>query len=269
MTKPLTKDEVGKVRRLQNTSQRHKEVFQSVVIRYLVIALIGLSVSSIFLATLTWHFVDQARTTRELIYIKLAPSGGYEISRFMPKDPQPFYRSTIDGLLERFVQDRYAVRPETIAQDYSDAAIFMNSETYGQFTGNKPGQFNAVAQVNAVMKDPASFQRVNIHLDQPVDYYDAIPTQNNVANSAVIRSRLFVTRTDVDASGQVTAPPKHQIVSIEWHLLNKTILAQQSDDWLRKNPVGIEILKYGVRDDPAYSSDDQVGKSNSKTGALP
>lgn len=44
---------------------------------------------------------------------------------------------------------------------------------------------------------------------------------------------------------------KQKIWRGEWHFLTQKELGKKSKEWLRANPVGIEIIKADVIDDPA------------------
>ena len=191
-----------------------------------------------------------AQTNKELLYIKLDPTGNSEVTEFNPQDEQLYFKATIDQALERFLVARYSVNRETVRAEYGVAGVFMSEPMYADFISSQPGGYDA-AQKATDIENNKNADRVDITWGF-VDHYDAIPAVFDKKKSEVIRSNVYFTETTRSASGIVKQNGvKKKILRVQWRLLPKKELATRTAKWLRVNPVGVEIIHQDVIEDPA------------------
>jgi hypothetical protein len=198
---------------------------------------------------------DKANNNKELVYIKLFPDGRSYVGEFVPQDEQLFFRSTIDAALERFLKARYGQQPETIKQDYYEAGIFMSEPLYGNFVSTQAGGFNAAQKAADVMANTKTADRVEIKWGF-ADHYDKIPAIFNKEAGEVVKSNIYFTSTTRNGQGVIKPNGiKKSILRVQWRLLPKKEMAEHKLEWLRINPIGVEIVDNDVIDDPAaYNS---------------
>lgn len=204
----------------------------------------------------TWfsaYAFQKANNNKELVYIKLSPSGGGEVDSFKPEDEQLYYRATIDQALERFAKARFGQQPETVRRNYGEAGVFMSDPLMAQFISTQPGGFNASQRAVDIEADKNS-DRIEVTWGFS-DHYDRIPAVFNKKAGQVIRSNVYITITTKNAGGMLKVTPEKKILRVQWRLLPKNVLAEKKMDWLRINPIGLELVEYDLIDDPAgYNS---------------
>lgn len=196
---------------------------------------------------------SKAQANKEIVYVKLSPDGTSDVSEFKPEDEQLYFRSTIDAALERFAKARYGQQPETIRRNYGEAGVFMSDALMNDFVSTQPGGFNASQKAVDIAADKNS-DRVDVDWGF-ADHYDRIPAVFEKKAGEVIRSNVYITITTRSASGIIKGTPVKKILRVQWRLLPKKALAQKKMDWLRINPIGLEMVEYDLIDDPAgYNS---------------
>lgn len=203
-----------------------------------------------------WYAFKKAENNTELVYVKLYPDGTADIGDFSPEDEQLYFRSTIDAAFERFTKTRYGLQPETIKRDYGEAGVFMSDPLYNDFISTQPGGFNA-AQKAAEIAANKNSDRVEIQWGFS-DHYDKIPAVFDKQNGEMIRSNIYFTKITKTATGLVKPNGTEKLIlRAQWRLLPKKELKDRKPDWLRINPVGVEIVQADVIDDPAgYTSEE-------------
>lgn len=200
----------------------------------------------------TWfsaYAFKKANNNKELVYIKLSPSGGGEVDNFKPEDEQLYYRATIDAALERFAKARFGQQPETVRRNYGEAGVFMSDPLMAQFISTQPGGFNASQRAVDIEADKNS-DRIEVTWGFS-DHYDRIPAVFNKKAGQVIRSNVYITIATKNAGGMLKGTPEKKILRVQWRLLPKNVLAEKKMDWLRINPIGLELVEYDLIDDPA------------------
>ncbi|MGR5456569.1 conjugal transfer protein, partial [Vibrio alfacsensis] len=75
-----------------------------------------------------------------------------------------------------------------------------------------------------------------------VEHYDDVNWKQGDAESVVVRSNIYLTRTLIK-QGRKQAAEK-LVLNVQWQLKDKTLLASDSMDVLRINPLGLTILSY-------------------------
>ncbi|MGN9404653.1 hypothetical protein ACTMQQ_28410 [Pseudomonas syringae pv. aptata] len=217
----------------------------------------------IILLLIAGHFVqtwvskvafDKAQTTKEVVYVKLFPDGNWHVGEFKPEDEQIYFRSTIDRSLESYAKNRYGQLPETVKRNYAEAAVFMSDAMMADFVSTQPGGFNASQRAVDIANNKNS-DRVEVTW-RFADHYDRIPAIFNKKSGEVIRSNVYLTVVTKTSNGLVKQNGvEKKILRVQWRLLPKEQLAEKKQDWLRVNPLGLEIIESDLIDDPAgYNS---------------
>lgn len=201
---------------------------------------------------------DKAQNNKEVVFVKLLPDGTWHVGEFKPQDEQLYFRSTIDKLLESFAKNRYGVIPETIKRNYGEAGVFMSDAMMADFISTQPGGFNASQKAVDIAADKNS-DRVDVTWGF-ADHYDRIPAVFDKKAGEVIRSNIYLTLTKRSGSGLIKANGvEKKILRVQWRLLPKKQLADKKLDWLRVNPIGLEIIESDLIDDPSgYNSAPEV-----------
>lgn len=192
-------------------------------------AIIGL------LVLFCWYAFAKAERNQEIIYVKLEPNGAWAVIDYQPDDSQLFFKTTVDASLERYAMARYAHHPATIESDWGEASVFMSPEMANYFVSAEG--FDAWGKIETLRKSNSQAEitvRGIEHYDQ-VDYLSDADTPGKA-----IRSNIYLSRT-LTIKGE-KKPPELLVLSVQWRLVSKAQLVKQSKDFIRINPIGVEIL---------------------------
>jgi hypothetical protein len=196
---------------------------------YILCVVLALSVS-LALAFCFFAF-QKAQNNKELIYVKLAPNGAWSVVDYQPDDSQLYFKTTIDALLTRFAISRYGLTPATIADDWAEAKVLMAPAMAAHFVS--PNGFNAIEKAASLAK---SRDRVTLHI-RNIEHYDQVTaTDLSGQTHTQIRSNVYFSR---ERAGSQTT--ESLVLSLQWQLMDKVSLSEQSMSFLRLNPIGIQI----------------------------
>ncbi|WP_234497880.1 conjugal transfer protein [Vibrio maritimus] len=195
---------------------------------YILCVVLALSVS---LALVFCFFAFQkAQNNKELIYVKLAPNGSWSVVDYQPDDSQLYFKTTIDALLTRFAISRYGVTPATIADDWAEAKALMAPSMAAHFVS--PNGFNAIEKAASLAK---SRDNITIHV-RNIEHYDQVTATDFSGQSRTrIRSNVYFSR---ERSAQHS---ESLVLSLQWQLMDKRSLSEESMSFLRLNPIGLQI----------------------------
>ncbi|WP_409247131.1 hypothetical protein [Enterobacter hormaechei] len=182
--------------------------------------------------------VENAKNTREVVWVKLLPDGSNEVSSFKPEDEQPVFIRTINASLDHYIKSRYQVHAETIKRDYAEAGVFLGDKLFADFT-SKDG-FYAIQVATDIADKPDSKPRKDIS-NVRFDHYDQIEGDFSGTKKPVVRTTITWNEEEYKADG-TKKPPVQKMQRITWTLLDRKEISKKSDGWLRLNPLGIEIL---------------------------
>ncbi|EPT9381307.1 TPA: hypothetical protein SMQ11_003823 [Proteus mirabilis] len=230
----FSKDEVNKINKKTfrdrvGEIKKDRNVFFFVAI-FLVALVIYQSISINSL-------VEQTKKTKEVIFVKVEPNGTYSVKDFLPEDEQVISTALVNSLLDRYTRKRFGQHKETIEQDYGEASTFMSQSLAGSFIDEKG--FNARKKIKDVLSNPDA-QIIDIEVVD-FDHYDVIDGVFDSQKKPVIRSTLVFNRIIKDKNG-VFVKKEAVRLKVQWSLLPKSVLGQQSLAWLNVNPVGIVII---------------------------
>jgi hypothetical protein len=195
-----------------------------------------------------WHVANQrfAENVR-VAWVKMDPSGAYTLDFADEQRPVEFFQSTLESKLTEFVEKRYRRSLATILADYRFTGFFLSPALTTQFLS--ADDFNApkVAAELLACKGGNCLERdVKVRVVQHRTQIAAhIPDKREVT---MFESLVFVTFTDRKLSGHVVER-RNGIVQIGWRIRTKGEIAGNKAA-LPTNPLGIEIMKLELKEDP-------------------
>lgn len=217
--------------------------------RYFVIIVL-LLLGHLFQGWISARAFNKAQTNTQLLYVKMYPDGTWHVDDVKPGDEQIYFRSTIDAIFEKYVTNRYGQLPETIKRDYAEAIVIMSDAMAAEFTSGGEKGFNAVQRAVDISADKNA-DRIDVKWGF-ADHYDRIPAMFKKKPGEVIKSNIYFQTVQKAANGMLRKNGVHkQILRVEWRLLPVEELQNKKPDWLRVNPIGLEIIKADLIDDPA------------------
>ncbi|NWL45458.1 hypothetical protein DM819_06115 [Pseudomonas hunanensis] len=217
--------------------------------RYFVIIVL-LLLGHFFQGWISARAFSKAQVNTQLMYVKMYPDGTWHVDDVKPGDEQVYFRSTIDSIFEQYVTNRYGQLPETIKRNYAEAIVIMSDAMATEFTSGGEKGFNAVQRAVDINADKNA-DRIDVTWGF-ADHYDRVPAMFKKKPGEVIRSNIYFTTTQKSANGMLRKNGVHkQILRVQWRLLPLEELQRKKPEWLRVNPIGLEIIDADLIDDPA------------------
>ena len=188
----------------------------------------------------------------KVAWVKLEPGGTWDIELSGTQSPQQIYRRTVDSILAKWVKRRFSEQPETIRSDYGYVLQFLVPRLKADFTAESG--FNAAQKAADIRSNPShgaviyevgTIHHYDVDLNGLID--GRIDTDINRTNVYVRRKALF-------PSGAQRSEPEERRIMLEWRLMtlreiNLIVKKDGGIDWLRENPIGLEILSYEEAND--------------------
>lgn len=197
-----------------------------------------------------WNRDKKIDDSKEVLYIQMFADGTSKLLRTLPNDDLIITKAQVDHDFDLYMNHRYGQHKPTIRQDYSEASVFLDDELYKRFIGNNEsaGDFNAAQKAATVIatKNP---EVIDIEWKFS-DHYDAVEGTFNKQRQTVMRSNIYFDRITRDANLKETKR-EHLINRLQWRLMSRDELKKESEDWLRANPRGIQIVTEDVIIDPS------------------
>ncbi len=236
--------------------RRAKDVLRSAELsadrnRWFVICLALVAVIIVLTFKLASMSTDIA-TNYKVAWVKMDPSGTWNIELSETQNERTYLAATVDAILAKWVKRRFSEQPETIRSDYGYILEFLSPRLKADFTSE--GGFNA-AQKAADIRGNRSHGAV-VYEVGVIDHFD----QDNNAlfsggiESVVYRTNIYVLRKEFLPTGAQRGEPDKRFITVEWRLMSgrEIGLIVKKDggiDWLRENPIGLEIVSYQENDD--------------------
>jgi hypothetical protein len=202
-----------------------------------------------------------ARNNTQLMYIKMYPDGTWDMDFFDSKRAVEFLPATVDSLLTNWVQRRFREDPTTVSKDYGFARWFMDPKTSAAFMD--PAQGDALRKATQIADcRNCPLKEIEIrtisHFDSDTGTFGQIP-------GAFYRTNVFIREKMLNDVGNLMST-KRKIVKVQWRLMSKQeisaiVATKDGMDWVRANPIGLQILGYELLVDP---SDEKADDSSSK-----
>ena len=202
--------------------------------RWFILSL-SLVISVIIAISFAWNYANLANNNKEIIYVKLYPDGSWENVEYNSQDKQLYFKTTVDSILAKYVENRYGLNPITVTRDFGEASLIMDSKLQHEFLSQDG--FNAAQKANDVKNEPLH----NIDIDWEFnDHYDQIEGFSNGLNTDVVRTNIYFTRTEKTKNGD--KEPEKLMLRIQWLLMPKSTLEKQNKEFIKVNPIGLKII---------------------------
>lgn len=217
--------------------------------RWFYVAISAIAMTCI--TSMGWHAADKrfAENVR-VAYVKLSPNGTYVVDYADEEKPVDWFTATVESKLSEFAEKRYSKRRDTITTDFGFANLMMSPEMRADFLENQQA-----AKVAAELVDCRQCAQVTnkIREVQSIDK-DLVPgsKQRKQYNTLV-----FSTMQSKDASGRVSCANK--IITLLWTFRTKDEIVSKREE-LRYNPLGQEIIRSTIKDDPTTVTDAECRK---------
>lgn len=223
------------------TTDRNRWFFAFCVMALLVVVLVfRLSSLSVDLAT-----------NYKVAWVKMYPDGTWDVDLTGTSDSMSYLEAQVDSVLSQWVHRRFSEKPETIRSDYGYANVFLSPRLKAHFTD--AGGFNAAQRAADIRSNRGS--GTVLYDVGAIDHFDRdVNAQFRGIEGIAYRTNVFFTRREYAASGAEQRKPDKGFVRIEWRLMTQEeigrIVRQDGGiEWLRENPIGLEIISYEELDD--------------------
>ncbi|WKB50510.1 VirB8/TrbF family protein [Eleftheria terrae] len=194
--------------------------------------------------TFAWYRADErfANNVR-VAWVKLMPDGTTSVEYADESTKIDFFPATVESKLSEYVERRFSKLRKSIDADYGFANLLMSDKLSKEFTD--PNGYNA-AEVSARLAncDGCNETQVTVRNLQSIDK-DPLPKSKK---DYLFTTLAFVRVKETNKDHQVV-DCKNQIITLIWTFRpTEKIVARRAE--LRYNPIGIEIDRESVRDDP-------------------
>jgi len=216
--------------------------------RWFIIALI-LSLVSLVSLWSAYKANNRADQNIKVAWVKLHPSGTWDIE-FEDESRKPeFFQSTVNYLIRQFVERRYSQIPHSVKNDFGFAYNFMSPKLKQEFVS--ANQFNAPKKAGEIAACSAC-NHIEFKVRTDIDHYDSDKTRFGKYEGTLYRSNVFV-RREARSPGGNLVDALNMIVSIQWRI-KSTEEIQADKKLLRHNPIGLEIIDYDLLKDPSQKN---------------
>lgn len=187
----------------------------------------------------------------KVAWVKMYGNGTWDVELHDNLEPTQVLQRTVDSILAQWVERRFSEKPETIRNDFGYASLFLSPEKRTEFVS--ADQFNAPQVAAEIMKCRGC--RTLDYKVGPIDHFDRGPAYYTDKASEIYRTNIFVDRIQKNAAGELEGVEK-RIVRVQWRLMEPEEIQDYSRkedgvEWLRNNPIGIEIVDYQELNDPS------------------
>lgn len=181
----------------------------------------------------------------QVAWVKMYPNGTWDVDFYDESRGVDFFQTSIDNILDQWVERRYSKVRHSIESDYGFALQFMAPKLSRWFVDEN--QFNAAGVVAELTESAGKETVIDVG---PIDHFDSDITSFGKVEGTLYRTNVFVTEKEVNPDGSTSGEPRKKIVTLHWRIKSKGEIAANKK-MLRINPVGIEILKSEIFDDPS------------------
>ncbi len=208
------------------------------------------SLATIVLALITlisvigWFIADDRFANHvKVAFVKLSPSGSFDVSYYDENSKPTYFINTINSLLSNYVERRFSKESYSISSDYGYALNFMSPELKNSFINDYKA-----AQIAAEFSSCRNCQQIQVRV--------RTTPQNEESDSAIIDGKpgtvyhttVFARATELNPDG-TTLSKINEIISLTWTIQDISTLPDNLDA-IEANPIGIVILAESVKVDP-------------------
>lgn len=209
------------------------------------------TLTSAFLAY-GWHAADKRFAENVRVeWVKLSPNGTYVVEYSKREKPIEYFDRTVESKLSEFTEKRYSKRKDTITTDYGFASLMMSPELRTDFMEN----YNAPKIAADLIECKECGQVENIIRDVQLIDKDLVP---GTKDKEQYNTLIFSTLKTREKGGRVTGCA-NKIITLIWTFRPKEDILNRRDD-LRYNPLGMEVIRSTIRDDPTVVSEQDCKK---------
>ncbi len=232
--------------------------------RNIMAILLVLSLLSNAVSGLGWQRAEQRYAENVRVeWVKLSPDGTYSVEFSDDSKPVQFFQSTVDSKLIEWVEKSNSRMRATISTDFGFASIFMSEPMKNDFMNNLDGigaPKVAAKLIGCAECDETEYKVRNI---QSIDQ-DEIPGRKNDAipgrkTDSLYTTLAFVVERKITKDGEVTGC-NNKIMTLLWKFRTKADTVARGSEQLRYNPLGMEIDRKSVRDDPTPVKAEECAK---------
>jgi hypothetical protein len=216
--------------------------------RWFVIAII-LSAVALMSAFSAYQANIRADQNIKVAWVKMYPSGTWDIEFHDEHRKPEFFQATIDYLISQWVERRYSQISHSIKNDYGYAYNFMSPKLRQEFID--PSQFNAPGKA-AEIAGCSACNHIEFKVRTDIDHFDSDRTRFGQHEGVLYRSNVFVRRDTKNPDGNLVSTA-NMIVTLQWRI-KSTAEIQADKKMLKQNPIGLEIIDYDLLDDPSQKT---------------
>jgi hypothetical protein len=206
----------------------------------------------VLMAFITLLFFDYIRLRQESVYkydvayVKMFHNGTWDVEFNDSERSRELLPATIDSILSTWVQKRYGEDKHTVQYDFGFSSLLMSPELNTYFTSAEG--FNApqkAADIASCMVCPTIQYEVGV-----IDHFDSNPSQFGTEEGTIYQTNIFATRKIKWQAGlNKNDSEKDRHIRVKWRLMTPREIKARVNmdggkDWLRIDPVGLEILDY-------------------------
>jgi hypothetical protein len=218
---------------------------------WMAVIILGMLLLMVFL-TSGWHKADRRFAENvQVAYVKMTPDGQTTIDFHDSEKPVDFFRSTVEAKLSEYVERRFSRRRETISNDYGFASLFMSKTLGTDFITN----YNA-PKIAAEHLKCDQCEQVDVAVRNVQDLDKDIAPGSRVKHQYT--TLLFAIARGTNRDGQITTC-KNQIITLIWTFRPMEQIVNRREE-LKYNPLGMEIIRDSIRDDPSPLSVEACAK---------
>lgn len=221
--------------------------------RWFLISLI-LLISLIFTVISYISLSESSKSSYKVAYVKMYSNGTWDINFEENFNTQHFVPILVDNLLTEWAEKRFSENPLSIRSDWGIANLFHSPNLANEFLANvSSGGFDAPEKAVKVQECTSNCVVISYKV-KLIDHFDSNNATFNNENGIIYRSNLF-SEASYSRNGLVFNKEK-RIIRVDWHLLNhkqinKLANEKEGRDWLKTNPIGLEIIKHENLLDPS------------------
>lgn len=199
------------------------------------------------------HLRGELTYKYDVAWVKMYKNGTWDIDFNDSDRSRELLPATIDSILATWVRRRFSENQHSVRFDYGFSHLFMSQELANHFTSSEG--FNApqrAADVSMCVTCPTVAYDVG-----PIDHFDSDRSTFGSETGTLYQTNVFATRRlrwAVGLDGKDTEDKR--IIRIKWRLLSPReikfrVNQEGGQEWLRANPIGLEIVDYEELEDSA------------------
>lgn len=201
-----------------------------------------LALAVVFLVRQNATLTDRLTRDVRVAWVKIDPATGETDVEYVDDsgDQDRYVNRAVQASIANYMKWRFTVRPETISSDYGAASTYLGPAEYQRFVGEEE------AVQKALQVESCGTACMSKHIE--LGAMETEPVTAPGAENAVYQTRIAFREEERDGATGVKVAEARRIARIKWQLRAREAAAQNIE-YLRLNPLGIEIIEQSVTDD--------------------